>query len=51
MKVHVLNFREKPRKSQAASNTRIRAKFSGLAQDAEFADPIRKISEALALKR
>jgi hypothetical protein len=26
---------------------RIRAKFSDLAQDAEFADPIRKISEVL----
>src|SRR5713226_1263518 len=39
---------KKTDEAQVASKMRIRAKFSDLAQDAEFADPIRKISEFLA---
>src|SRR6266849_182895 len=39
---------KKTDEAQVASKMRIRAKFSDLAQDAECADPIRKISEFLA---
>jgi hypothetical protein len=45
-----LNLREKPEKSQDPSNARIAANFSDLTQDAEFADPITKISESSILQ-